>query len=252
MTRRNIYTVGIIGCILITFTLSSVLQAQVRQSTNYQLRSDSINIGGGFSSSTNYQQESTVAEIATGESNSASYRLRAGYQQMQVNYIAVSDATNVLMSPSLSGVSGGSAQGSTTVRVTTDSSAGYTLSIKSQSSPALQSGGDSFADYTPVGAPDFSFITGASDAHFGYSPAGVDVADRFLDNGALCNTGSLETAGACWDGLSMTDEIIATASDANHPNGATTTINFRAEIGSAVVQPPGTYLATTTLTALSL
>jgi hypothetical protein len=74
---------------LILFFCLQLGFAQVRSSSNYQLQSDSINIGGGFSSSTSYIQESTVGEVATGISDSSSYSLRAGYQQMQEVYISM-------------------------------------------------------------------------------------------------------------------------------------------------------------------
>lgn len=238
-----------------TFGLNSLHHAlaQVRQSSNYQIESDSINIGGGRSSSTNYIQESTVGEQATGPSDSASYSLRAGYQQMHEVYLALTAAADVTMSPALGGVSGGTSTGATNVTVTTDNRAGYQLTIEAASSPALDSGSSTIADYVPGGDPDFSFTTLANDAHFGYSPEGVDVVDRFKDNGAdTCNVGSFETEDACWDGLSTTAETIVSGTGANHPDGATTTIKFRVGIGGSANQEPGTYVATTTLTLLPL
>jgi hypothetical protein len=223
------------------------------QSGNYRMQSDSINFGGGLATSSSYNLESTAGEIATGDESSASYSLRAGYQQMVNNFISLSTADPVTLSPSIPGVSGGFANGSTTVTVTTDSSAGYQLSIASVSTPAMQKNLDSIADYVPVGVPDFSFITNATDSHFGYSPSGVDVVTRFKDDGAsVCGIGAFETALACWDGLDLVDEPISRSTEANTPNGATTTINFRVGVGGSVVQAEGTYLATTTLTALSL
>jgi hypothetical protein len=231
----------------------SVTYAQTMQSTNYRIQSDSINIGGGFSSSTSYSLESTAGENATGDSDSASYGLRAGYQQMVNAFISMTAPATVLMTPSIPGVSGGYANGSTTVTVTTDSAGGYELSISSEQGPAMSKGGDSIADYVPAGDPDYTFTIDATDAYFGYSPSGVDTIARFKDDGAsLCNTGSFETALACWDGLSTTQEPIARSTGGNMPNGATTTVNFRVGIGGAVVQPPGTYTATTTLTAIAL
>ncbi|MCA9363845.1 hypothetical protein KC727_01340 [Candidatus Kaiserbacteria bacterium] len=233
-------------------SLSSVA-AQVMQSASYQIQSDSINVGGGLSSSSNFELESTAGELATGESSSSNYELKAGYQQMQEVFLALTGATAVSLSPTLPGVTGGTANGSTTVTVITDSPSGYQLTIKAEGSPAMQKGADTIADYTPSGDPDFTFTTGATDSHFGYSPEGVDVVQRFLDNGTdTCNTGSAETAGACWDGLTTSAVAIASNTDANHPLGATTTVTFRVGIGGSVLQPPGTYTATTTLTALPL
>lgn len=229
-----------------------VAGAQVMQSTNYRIQSDSVNFGGGLSTSTNYSLESTGGEIATGDSSSTQYALKAGYQQMVNSFIAITAADPVSMTPSIPGITGGTANGSTTVTVTTDSPAGYQMTIVASQSPALTKGGDFISDYAPAGNPDFSFVTDAGEAHFGYSPSGVDTVMRFKDDGASCNTGSLETELACWDGLDIVAEAIARRTSANTPNGSTTTINFRVGIASPVVQAVGVYTATTTLTALSL
>ena len=230
----------------------SLVSAQVMQSTNYRIQSDSINFGGGFSTSTSYTLESTAGEVATGDSVSASYNLKAGYQQMVNTFISMTAASSVTMTPSIPGVTGGVANGSTTVTVTTDSASGYQMTIAASQSPAMKKGSDSIADYLPAGAPDFAFVTNPADSHLGYSPSGIDVNARFKDNGISCNTGASETELACWDGLSTSPVEIVRRTSANTPNGSTTTVNFRVGIGGAVVQTSGTYTATTTLTAVSL
>lgn len=239
-------------CTPVLLLCISLVSAQTMQSTNYRIQSDSINMGGGLSSSTNYTLESTAGEVATGDSDSASYGLRAGYQQMVNTFISMTAPGNVSMTPTLSGIVGGTANGSTTVTVTTDSSAGYQLSISASQSPAMQKGADSISDYVPGGNPDFIFNTNADDSHFGYSPSGVDTATRFKDNGITCGGGSQENDLACWDGLDTVDEAISVRTSANTPDGSTTTVNFRVGIGSSVIQTSGTYTATTTLTAVSL
>lgn len=229
-----------------------IASGQVMQSTSYRIQSDSVNFGGGLSTSTSYNLESSAGEVATSDATSNTYNLRAGYQQMVTSFISISAIAPVSMTPTIVGITGGVADGSTTVTVTTDSPAGYDLSIEASQNPAMQKGADSIANYVPAGNPDFTFTTNTYDSHFGYSPSGSNVISRFKDDGASCNTGSLETALACWDGLSTTPESIARSTTANTPNGATTTVYFRVGIGSSVVQPAGTYTATTTLTALPL
>lgn len=254
MSFRDLY-ITLSTALLLTpvlFVSLGFVSAQVMQSSSYRIQSDSINFGGGAGTSTSYTLESTAGEVATGDSSSASYLLKAGYQQMVTNFISMSAAPPVTLLPSIPGVSGGTANGSTTVTVITDSPAGYQLLIASTESPAMKKGADSIADYIPVGAPDFNFITNTTDSHFGYSPAGVDVVNRFRDNGGACNIGSLETAFSCWDGLDIVNEPIAHGTSANTPSGATTTVNFRVGVGGSVVQAVGTYTATTTLTAISL
>jgi len=246
----------VVYAILFTPLLISSLHiaaAQVMTSSNYQIQSDSLNIGGGISSSTNYSIESTVGEVGTGDTDSASYSLRAGYQQMQEVYIAMAMSSySVALSPSISGLTGGTANGSTTVTVKTDSLSGYQLTIKAGGSPAMQKGTDTIADYTPSGNPDYAFTTGAADSHFGYTPEGADTVQRFLNSGATCNAGSSNDASSCWDGLSTTAVAIASATGSNHPTGVDTSIRFRVGVGGSVAQAPGVYTATTTLTALPL
>lgn len=232
--------------------LMNVSTAQVRSSASYQLQSDSINVGGGLSSSTSYVQESTVGEVATGDLDSTSYSLRAGYQQMQEVYISVAVTGDVTLLPNLPGLTGGTSNGSTTVTVITDSPSGYQLSVAAEDEPAMQSASNSIADYDEGDDPDFSFLIGGSDAHFGYSPSGVDLVQAFLDDGGTCNQDSGDTPLACWAGLSTTTRTIAERTSPTHPSGATTTIHFRVGIGSGASVATGLYTATTTVTALPL
>ncbi len=254
MSIRDLKTItlqALLGTFAVILSIT-IASAQVRQSTNYRIESDSINFAGGFSSSTNYTLESTAGEIATGEASSASYNLKAGYQQMVSSYLAMTAPASVTMTPSIPGITGGTANGSTTVTVTTDSSAGYTLTILASASPALTKGSDFIPDYVPSGVPDFTFTTTAGQARFGYSPEGIDVVTRFKDNGSACNINTIETTLACWDGLDTANETISQRASANTPNGSTTTVNFRVGVGAGTVQAAGTYTATTTLTALAL
>lgn len=227
--------------------------AQVATSTNYQLQSDSINFGGGLSTSTNYQQESTFGEVATGLGTSTTYNLYAGYQQMQEVFLSMTAPSNVILSPNLAGLTGGTSNGSTTVTVTTDSPAGYTLTLESQTDPAMQSGIYSIDDYDEGVDADYSFLVTAGIAHLGFSPSGIDIAQAFKDNNSgTCGVGSFDNALACWAGLTTLGTVISEGTDANHPDGATTTINFRVGIGSGAGVETGVYTATTTLTAIPL
>lgn len=245
-------TIYSITATVVILAMISVGNAQIRSSSNYQLQSDSVNIGGGYSSSTSYVQESTVGEVATGPSDSASYSLRAGYQQMQEVFLSLSTTGDVAMSPDIAGITGGTSNGSSTFTVITDSPSGYQLTIESENNPAMQSGANSIADYNAGADPDFSFVTGAAEAHLGFTPEGVDVAQPFLDDGGTCNTGILNTSLSCWEGLSTAAVAIAEGAGSNHPAGATTTINFRVGVGSGAGVVSGVYTATTTVTALPL
>ena len=253
---RNCSFIPVIAALLCTplaFASLHIAGAQVMSSTNFQIQSDSVNAAGGFSSSTNYSLESTAGEVGTGPSDSGSYSLRTGYQQMQDVYIAMSVPVDVTMDTLLGGITGGESNGSTTVTVVTDSPVGYQLTIQSENNPAMQSGANIIADYTPVGAaPDRLFLTDASDSHLAYTPNGADTVQRFQTNGAVCDIAGSASSTACWDGLSTVAEPIAQSTGSNHPAGTATDIYFRVGIGGSANQAQGVYTATTTLTAIPL
>lgn len=256
-SRISTSTLLILGIFASLIGLGNVplLNADTMNSANYKIQRDSVNFGGGLNSSASYSSENTFGEVATGDSASTNYKLRAGYQQMPEVYLAVTAAADVTMSPALGGVSGGTSNGSTALTVTTDDAAGYQLSIKASSSPALQGNtyGDAISDYTPAGAaPDFTFSVAANAAEFGFSPEGTDIAAKYKDDGVSCNTGSGDTGSACWDALSTSNQVISSRSSANNPSGTVTTIRFRAALGSSHITVADTYTATTTLTAIAL
>lgn len=240
-----VFTVLLLLCVQLGF-------AQVRSSTNYRLQSDSINFGGGLSTSTSYTQESTLGEVATGIGTSTSYSLRAGYQQMQEIYLSMTAPSPVDLAPDLAGITGGTSNGSTTVTVVTDNPAGYSLMLESATDPAMQNGVYSISDYDEGAAADYTFLTTAGQAHFGFSPSGVDVAAAFKDNGSTCGIGSVDLPLTCWAGMTTVGSTVAEGVGSNHPSGATTTIYFRVGIGSGASVVAGVYTATSTLTALPL
>lgn len=246
----------IVTLVIFSFTTNSpFLFAEMMSSPNYKIQSDSANFGGALSNSANYRIEDTFGEVATGESSSANYKLKAGYQQMQEVYLAMTSAADVAMSPTLGGLTGGTSNGSTATTITTDSPAGYQLYIKASSTPALQgnSAGSSIPNYTPAGAnPDFTFSVGVTEGEFGFTPEGNDIAAKYKDNGAACNVGSGDTTDSCWNALSTSNDTISSRSSSNSPTGTVTTIKFRVGLGASHFQVEDTYTATTTITAVSL
>ncbi len=234
-------------------SLSFVSAFAAMQSTNYKINFDAIDVGGGRSTSTSFNLEDTVGEIATGLSSSTNYVMKAGYQQMYTSYISISSPPDVALAD-INGLIGGTSNGSIAWNVLTDNSAGYVLSVQASTDPALQtSGGISFDDYTPASAdPDYTFAIVSTTSAFGFSPEGADILPRFKDNSSVCNTGSSDTADACWDGFTLTTKNISQSTGSNHPSGATTTVKVRAEIGPSKMQESGAYSAVITATAVAL
>ncbi len=244
--------------IIVTLITPISLFAYVMQSTSYRIDSDSINVGGlDVSTSTNYGLSDTVGEVATGLSSSTNYQMSGGYRivvgSSTPTYITISSASDVALS-SISGLAGGVATGSSSWIVTTNSSAGYQLTVVASTTPALKAAQSSISDYVPVGAdPDYSFSVSSSAAAFGFSPEGADIVGRYKDNGASCNFGTNDTTDKCWDGLSTTPRVISSGASPNTPSGATTTIKYRVEIGATKIQDAADgYSATITVTAITL
>ena len=227
--------------------------AYVASSSNYRIQTDSVNIGGVFSSSTSYRAEDTLGESGVGTSSSASFSVKAGYQQMQAVYLALAPSGNVTLTPNIPSTGGGAADAVASFTVTTDNVAGYSMTLTSSQAPALASGANNFTDYLPAGAnPDFSFTTPASASRFGFSPEGTDITQRYKDNGATCNIGAGDTLSACWDALSTTPITVAQRISANNPSGTQINLRFHATSDAANFQPAGAYVATSSVTVLPL
>jgi hypothetical protein len=249
--KSNIITILLLVVLVSLFDVR-VIFADFMQSGTYRIQSDSLNLGGADSSSTNYKVNDTLGEVGTGDSNSSNYYMHAGYWQMQESYIAISNPSDLVMAP-MGGLSGGSSEGVMSWIVTTDNTAGYTMSIASSTTPALKSAIDSLDDYAPAGAnPDYNFTNPSNTSSFGFSPEGTEAIARFRDNGSVCNTGSLETTAKCWDGLSTTPKIMAGSTSSNMPSGSTVTSRFRAESGTNHIQTSGQYNVTIIVTATTL
>lgn len=258
MKNFNFFTKSKYIIILTLIVISSFgfyqnILAEVMQSPTYKIQQDSVNFGGADSSSETYKLNDTLGEIATGDSNSATYYMHAGYWQMNESYIAISSPTDLNMS-SMGGLSGGSSEGTMSWVVTTDNTAGYNMSVVASTNPAMTSATDSLADYTPAGAdPDYNFTNASNSSSFGFSSEGTEASPRFKNNiGGVCNLGTLETAGKCWDGFSTTPKVVAGSTSSNHPDGATVSLRLRAESGADHIQTSGAYSVIITATAVSL
>jgi hypothetical protein len=182
-------------------------------------------------------------------------------QQITSEISFLTTAADITLS-AIGGITGGGSEGQTSVRVYTNDSAGFTMTITASGSPAMQgiSQGGVIADYTPAAAniPDFVFAstTGGQQAEFGYSVTAsttADLAQKFLDDGATCNTGSSDTSGkaSCWYNLSTTATSTIVTTGETSSSGASSTLHFRVNVPAnpSPSLPEDTYRATSTLTA---
>lgn len=183
-------------------------------------------------------------------------------QEITTEIAFTATAADITMSPTIAGVTGGTANGSTQVVVTTNNSAGYSMTIDFASSSygvaAMNRNGGSgyISDYTPAvaGTPDFSFAAEAY-SQLAYTVSASTTGDldqTFRNNGSACNNNSGgDTAASCWYGPSTSAEQIVQTAAATAASGATTTVHFRVNVPSSPspVVPAGFYTATATLTA---
>ena len=171
--------------------------------------------------------------------------------------------SNVTMSPSIAGLTGGAATGSTQVVIYTNASAGYTMTITASGTVAAMKAdttGGYINDYTPAaGFPDFNFVNNSSGqaSEFGFTVSAsttADLAQKFKDNGSACNTSTLDTGSAsCWTYASSTATSTIVRTTPTLGSGSTSTIIFHTNVPASPspALTEDTYVATTTLTAVT-
>jgi hypothetical protein len=155
-----------------------------------------------------------------------------------VSSISIDSPADVTLSPDIEET--GTANGNVTWNVKTNNLMGWILDVKASTAPAMQSGGNSFADYTEnvAGTPE-AWSVDATDSEFGFNAAGTYSEAGF---------GGSKYLG--FDGLN--DIQVAHRNAPSEGSGDNTTISFRAESGSSHNQPLGTYEATITATASTI
>ncbi len=170
---------------------------------------------------------------------------------------------NVQATTSINGITGGTANGSTTVVVRTNDPQGYNMSIRffnNGTANAMQGsvvgGNNRIMDYPTSGEPTFNFSTASTSAVFGYTVSvpsfrELDLDPSFRDDGASCNTGSSDATDRCWMEPTISNfQIINTNAPAP---ASTSTIHFRIHVPNnpSPMVPADTYTATATLTITS-
>ncbi|HTK33485.1 MAG TPA: hypothetical protein VL335_02995 [Candidatus Paceibacterota bacterium] len=176
-------------------------------------------------------------------------------------------ATNVVLSPTLGGLTGGTSNGQTQVVVTTGNSTGYSMTLTASSSLGMignASSSNYIPAYVPTGttSPNYNFTVPSNRAYFGYTVAASSTSDAapfFKNNTSICNvpTGTSNPSNTavsslnCWINASTSPVTIVNRTLQTAASGATTTLFFQVKINSnpSPVIPNDTYVATSTLTA---
>ena len=173
---------------------------------------------------------------------------------------------NVTMNGNIDGLLGGTAYGTTTVRVRTNNSSGYNMTIQFSSTTAMIHETDlgyinNYIYGTATTNYPSGFTTAPTNAQFGFTVNAsntADISDVFTHSGSACgtaNNGSF-TVNNCWRGASSTLQTVETqlinTSSPTPPSGSTSTVQFRVTVPNnpSPTVPNGDYIATATLTAL--
>lgn len=198
-------------------------------------------------------------QVGIGQVNSGPFTIKQTILS-EISFLV--NAANVTMTGSLNGITGGTANGTTTAVVQTNSNTGYEMTIAFFNNGSAQTmqgdvtDSDAIRDYPSLaGQPTFMFSTASTSAVFAYRVSASNSSDldpSFLNNGSVCNSGSTFTADRCWmEPTTTTFQIIDRTSAATA--GATTTINFRVHVPNnpSPALVADVYTATATLTAIN-
>ena len=171
------------------------------------------------------------------------------------------DPANVIMGGAISGVTGGTATGTSRFVVLSNNASGYSVTIDffdNAGAHAMlgdEDGGEEIRDYAAgAGTPTLN-MTASTAAQFAYSihsSSSADSALAFQNNGTNCGVAGSSTWGRCWKSPStspveVVDRTVAATA------GATSTLIFKVQVPSGAVPTPTaqTYTATATLSVVA-
>lgn len=163
----------------------------------------------------------------------------------------------VTMSPTIPGITGGDALGSTAVRVSTNNPGGYTLEINFEDGSGMQQDGGA-AEIPNLGvtsgSADYDMAVVSGEAYFGVTASSSSVIGDLLadSGGSTCGSGSpsVDTCFIMPSDSSAPFELVNRTSETSS-EGELTDIGFKVAVGPNPnpTLPIDTYTATATLTA---
>lgn len=166
--------------------------------------------------------------------------------------LSLTCTTSVAMS-AISGLTGGTSISPTDCNVKTNNANGYLLYVKASSTPAMVNNASTsiyFDDYR-TSTPEYTWTNSSASSSFGISVSSTDVVTAFKNTGLACGSGLISSYLNCFRSLATSNINIASKSSPTAYDGVTSTIAFKAEIGSTRNQPTGSYTAGITVTAVN-
>ncbi|MBA4319960.1 MAG: hypothetical protein C0412_16290 [Flavobacterium sp.] len=168
--------------------------------------------------------------------------------------ISINSPSDVTMSRALS-MANMTAVGSTTWQIKTNNITGYSLTVKSTSTPTMQNNAsttlniaDIVATTTPV-----TWVVSPGAAAFGFSGYGTDVNTGVWGSGGSCQSAShIPSTTLNYAGFrTSTSTVLATRPNTTTFAGTDTTLCFAVEQNAFYI-PAGTYTATIIATAVTI
>ncbi|MEY2665431.1 MAG: hypothetical protein RLZZ480_536 [Candidatus Parcubacteria bacterium] len=173
------------------------------------------------------------------------------------------DPSNVTMSGGgISGLTGGTATGTTQFVVRSTNTSGYSVTIDFFDNAGAyamrgdEDGGAQIRDYLAGSGSPTPNLTASTAAQFAFSvhsSTTADTAAPFWSNGTTCGSGTGSTYGKCWkmpDSVTPVEVVDKTSAS---PSGATSTLIFKVHVPSGANPTPTaqTYTATATLSVVA-
>lgn len=173
--------------------------------------------------------------------------------------VMITAPSNFTLTGTIGGVTGGTASGTAAFSVLNSSQAGFAMSIKASSAPALATGSYTFVDYagaTVTGTPSYSWTApAAGTSGFGFSvgasgTSGVDAVARFKYSGSTCNSGTTNAANLCWAPFNGTTAVNVVSTSSFSSTAVTENIILQAAFTNNNINSiaADTYQATITAT----
>lgn len=172
------------------------------------------------------------------------------------------DPTDVTMAGGgISGLTGGTATGTTGFVVRSTNTSGYSVTIDffdnagSYAMRGDEDGGQQIRDYAAGSGTPTLNLTASTAAQFAFSvhsSSSADTAAPFWTDNSTCSSGTGSAAGKCWK-LPGTTPIEVVDKTSASPTGATSTLFFKVHVPSGATPTPTaqTYTATATLSVVA-
>lgn len=145
-------------------------------------------------------------------------------------------SSSLPLTPSIPGMTGGSAVGTTDCNVETSNDLGWTVTIKDNGSDGGQMvDGTNVIDYYPTTTPGAWVLDSTSAAYYGYYASSTNATTSYGYN--------------LYRNLTNAEVAVASNGEETSSLGVDITFGFKAEVGSTANQPSGSYVSSVLVTA---